>query len=346
MKATQTKFHREQGHARRLLSGQNHHCTSFDVSYHQLDSSLPNREAVVTSVHAHENDEEFVHPLKDQKSLIDSNICSLCSSELKCLSHSLSTIPGKTIHRFNYANPSFCQKCLRNSTSSFDIDLQNKDSIDVGRISRRIYGCKITQESTGSICHDCSRYVDGENSNSFAFAWPSILCTVFRSNVIPMDVLRNIIKCLPLSIVECYLGQWENFSEHFRSIVANVEFNVLDVTVEQREAISHLESRKAFYLKETSNKEALPRIRCPWGCWEFLEKCEKLPFKHLLKKFWPNFNSFNTNNNSMFEGILHDYTKSEKFLDKFMIQPACVIDKNEGLCVLVCSKHKKGSDVH
>ena len=271
--------------------------------------------------------------------------CSSCHPEVSFLEKTLVSIPGPREERRRCENVDFCIKCLRVPTASFSFPLNRIKDITVKRFVKRRYGCKLNLNEEGNLCSSCATYIDGADGNTFTHAWPSVLCSIFRSPAVPIQTLKAIIESLPLNIVETFMIQRDLFSQTFHEAVKAATFHVLDATEEFFVTREKLASLKGAALKATLDTEAIPRIRCPWGCWEFLEQCELLPFNHVISQIWTPFKAFLSGSKNKFQGTLLDYRKTEKFLNKFVIQPACVVEEEKGLCVLVCSKHCNGSSV-
>ena len=78
------------------------------------------------------------------------------------------------------------------------------------------------------------------------------------------------------------------------------------------------------------NKYCFPNIRCPAGCFEFIEKTEGIFFAHFLNYLYPLFTSFKADSKKFLKGAREDFLKPLELLEKFKISP-CVLVSEKGL---------------
>ena len=114
-----------------------------------------------------------------------------------------------------------------------------------------------------------------------------------------------------------------------------------DITREKEDFWNLINTRTAKTYVKALTTHCFPHIRCPAGCFEFVEKSSGIFFAHFPNYLSPLFTSFNANSKKFLKGARDDFTKSLTLLEKFTISP-CVICNEKGLRLVVCSDHKNG----
>ena len=84
------------------------------------------------------------------------------------------------------------------------------------------------------------------------------------------------------------------------------------------------------------NNHCFPDVKCPLGCWQFMDCCRKIPFHHCLSMVCNE--KFVNSNSKLFESARKDWPLTDAFM-RWKISPTLVISKSEGLSVLVCEDH-------
>jgi hypothetical protein len=138
----------------------------------------------------------------------------------------------------------------------------------------------------------------------------------------------------------------------------------VDITVEVRQLQEDLASMTLVRLKDCLNRHPYCSVKCPWGCDEFPEVCDHLPFYAFLVmnlaegcpniKFplWTDSILYGDKKKFSFRkklvGIRPDYLTTITFLldnPQWPIRPSLRIISGFGPMVLVCPRHKNGSSV-
>ena len=99
-----------------------------------------------------------------------------------------------------------------------------------------------------------------------------------------------------------------------------------------------INNRTAKTLVKALTTHCFPNIRCPAGCFEFVEKSNGISFAHFLNWLFPNFTSFSANSRKFLKGAREDFMKFT-LLDKFTVSP-CVINNEKDLQLVTCLNHK------
>ena len=230
-----------------------------------------------------------------------------------------------------------CSKCLRSSTAEHFINVRYLNFQTVG-LKRRQYGQSLKSMSHGHLCENCLKYVSTDTTD-FSVAWPSILCTYWTSQTVSECVLKLIIRLLPVSVIDLYRQSWDHFTEMFKDIISQTKFIVADGTHRKKLLKEVIEKLEGKQIRDEINRQPVPDVICPWGCWEFAERCEEITFDHFLARFDPNYRNWCRKNDKL-RGIVPLFPMGFTMLKKFKIRPHVRIDENNSLVVMTCSRHK------
>ena len=232
-----------------------------------------------------------------------------------------------------------CAKCSRTSTERYNLNFQtlHRDSLH-----RTMFG-KPVAEMTGetiTMCQLCTDYNNNINRHKdWANAWPSVMYTFlfdthrFNSNA------EKLYKLLPNELKESYK---QNMNTVHPSLATTITESVFrDITHEKEDFWTLINTKTAKTLVEALTVHCFPNIRCPAGCFEFVEKSSGISFAHFLNWLYPSFTSFNANSKKFLKGAREDFLKRITLLDKFNVSP-CVTNSENGLNLVTCSDHKNG----
>ena len=85
---------------------------------------------------------------------------------------------------------------------------------------------------------------------------------------------------------------------------------------------------------------AFPSVKCPAGCYSFVNECTSIPFNHLLA--WKFNLSIFGGDPKFLKGARSDWIESRRMvLGKFLVIPGLVVNE-EGLSIMLCESHGKG----
>ena len=277
--------------------------------------------------------------------------CGRCASQVEQQQQVESDQDDQTASNGNVPNPpdapngaersqvEMCDRCSRTSSDSYRLDLHSKqkDSTHTTMFGRHMN--EVSGE-TVRMCQQCIAYdVNPNRHKDWPNAWPSVLYTLlfdthrFNSNA------EKLYKILPHEIKESY--KQHMYTVH-PSIVTTVNESVLrDITTEKEDFWTLINSRTAKNLVKALTKYCFPNIRCPAGCFEFVEKSHGISFAHFLNWIYPLFTSFNANSRKFLKGAREDFMKRLTLLEKFNVAP-CIMVNEKGLQLVTCGDHKNG----
>ena len=119
-------------------------------------------------------------------------------------------------------------------------------------------------------------------------------------------------------------------------------FVVADRTVDRQDIEETIENLQGCSIQQNFNASSLPDVICPWGCWEFVERCNSVNFVSILPTIDPNFKHCN-NLNSLFRSIVPSFPEGFTLLGKFHIRPSVRILDNGDLVWMTCAHHRGDS---
>ena len=131
--------------------------------------------------------------------------------------------------------------------------------------------------------------------------------------------------------------------ESFKQSVNFVTISVLnDITHDLKVFNSFKDCWQSTAMKSKLNKYYFPTVKCPVGCWEVIDYCGKISFKHFLSYIIPSFDSFDADCSLNLAGIRKDCFNIEKL---FRDDPKCpatqmsVFVDNGNLFLATCRYH-------
>ena len=98
-------------------------------------------------------------------------------------------------------------------------------------------------------------------------------------------------------------------------------------------------------LEEALDNEPYPNIRCPFGCWCFIEEKGHISFQHLLNYVCPCFTSFSASFTQHLRGVNISYFEPIVALNEFVVSGSCRVHSTLGLVIQTCAEHSGGSPV-
>ena len=232
-----------------------------------------------------------------------------------------------------------CAKCCRTTTDNYRLDFQtlHRDSLHTTMFGKPV--AEMTGE-TATLCQECVTYNNNATRHTdWPNAWPSVMYTLlFETHRFSSDA-EKLFYLLPHEIRQSY-------KNHFNVIHPTVSTdttvsNFRDITKEKEQFWNLIDTRKAKTLVQALTNFCFPNVRCPAGCFEFVEKANGICFAHFLNYLYPTFTSFNANSKKFLNGARDDFLEPVTLLQKFKISP-CIINNEKGLQLVTCSDHSKG----
>ena len=132
-----------------------------------------------------------------------------------------------------------------------------------------------TLDAAVKLCQHCARYNDNPNRHKdWSNAWPSVMYTLlfethrFNSNT------EKLFEILPREIRTSYM---QHLNSVYPAFTLNNHDSIFrDITREKDDFFTLINTRTAKNLVTALNKYCFPNMRCPAGCFEFIEKTESL----------------------------------------------------------------------
>ena len=231
-----------------------------------------------------------------------------------------------------------CEKCSRTASDNYRLDFQilHRDSLHNTMFGKHVAGMI---GETVNLCQHCLAYNNNTTTRhkDWPNAWPSVMHTLlfdthrFNSNA------EKLFKLLPHEIKESFK---QNKNTVHPLIATSVTESVFKNITSEKKFWNLINNRTAKTLVKASNTHCFPNIRCPAGCFEFVEK-KGISFAHFLNWLYPNFTSFSANSRKFLKGAREDIMKTFTLLDKFTVSP-CVINNEKGLQLVTCLNLKNG----
>ena len=189
------------------------------------------------------------------------------------------------------------------------------------------------------MCQNCVKYNENDRKEDWLNAWPSVFHTLLFETYRFNSNGTGFHRLLPWQIKNSF-KQYMN-SVH-PSLVNTVTDSALgDISVTKAEFWSLNNRRTAESLVEALTKFCFPDVRCPAGCFEFVEKTNSIAFPQFLKYSHLLFTSFHTNSRKTLKGARKDFLKPLILLQCFKVTP-CTITNENGIQLVTCSDHRKG----
>ena len=248
--------------------------------------------------------------------------------------HSISTCFEKT---------EYCASCRRCSTPFHEIKFSKTVKTS---ISHKKYGCHLFHQDHVSLCDLCIKYrtrdaVTGKTQSTFSVAWPC----VFWSNFNKSTCVPSLWSILPPDLCLSWLHGDNMDIPSFKSAINFVSLAVFqDITMNVREFNTLFNDWSSSKLSDTLNKYYFPIVKCPVGCWAFIDKIGTIPFNHYLAFIDRQFTSFQSNSDNFLRGMRSDYAEKEIVFPQDTLCPVVsptIIFQNGFPSLATCPDHDK-----
>ena len=241
-------------------------------------------------------------------------------------------------------NIDYCQKCMRKPTLHHPFKLVSKKKSE---LKNRMFGNRL-RESLVYLCNLCLCYCTFERID-WNEAWPSVFFTLLSDIKLTRETQINILAILPVEIRQQWLGSIGCFSSSVQQYLNKSRIQgkcAVDGTLRLRRFQQLLKGLEQESIALALDEEPYPNVRCPFGCWCFIEEVGFIAAKHFLNLFYPEFTSFQASSHLHLRGMRSDFLVPTLSLRRFLVAATLRVDKSEGLIVHACSMHSKGSSVH
>ena len=237
-----------------------------------------------------------------------------------------------------------CENCFRVSTPRLPLRCWSTP-IRAMRAFRSVPRAR----SSAILCWECRLYLRG--SDDPLHVWPSIVFSFLSNrntqdavgdlwvrNVIEAQILWDILpQTIRLSYLECH-HLWCDFLQQVR----HTDPKMFDVTTDLAEFQQQFQiNTDVSYLKYTdAEKFTFPSVKCPHGCFEFIEDSRPISFVHYLTTFFQSFSSMKSlKGRKLFNFTRSDWPNSSLTLERFKTVPSFVLDEKLGPSILICGQH-------
>ena len=227
-----------------------------------------------------------------------------------------------------------CDSCLRKSTSINNIEISSYPAQPLEQITGKKFGALVwrrlySAEATCAFkfCINCKDYCSKASSKHSNY-WPSFVLTAMRSTSPAYAKAKEILPSLiPNKIKDMWVDAIPAFQHR------NQKF--IDRTKELELFKNNVSSSLGGFV-QMLNKYCFPDVKCPLGCWQFMDCCREIPFHHYLSMVCNE--KFPDSNAKLFESSRKNWPLTDAFM-KWKISPTLVMSKSEGLSILVCEDH-------
>lgn len=178
------------------------------------------------------------------------------------------------------------------------------------------------------LCRLCKRYLSN-STTKWNECWP---CVIAYHLQLTDNIGAEVWKVLPTDI-RMWWRELREVDEH--------EASVVDVTIRLENFHRAVSENRLGSLMRALNSECVRSVRCPFGCWIFIDEAELLSYAHVIQGIDPRFNSCGANFGKYLCRRRADWLQAIQFLRWEIRSSSCRTD-SDGLCLLVCKRHSKG----
>ena len=236
-----------------------------------------------------------------------------------------------------------CAKCMRQSTVLYPLKLTRKNKLD---LKNRVFGHKLT-EPIVALCKLCLLYCTTESYDWYN-AWPSVFFSLLSDQDRPARTQMDILSLLPWELRQQWMTSMHYFPLCVQRCLSQKRISgkcSVDGTLRLRRFQKLMKTLKQTNIALALDNEPYPNVRCPYGCWCFIEESGWIPANHFINFFERNFTSFQSSSLLHLRGIRSDFLTPFVSLRQFLVATTVRVDEKVGLVVQTCSMHSRGSSV-
>jgi hypothetical protein len=227
-----------------------------------------------------------------------------------------------------------CANCKRVESGEFHMLMTSHS----GHIIRRAF-CRIpVSDSDRILCHLCLTYLTTHvpQSRLWQCGWPSVISSLLsdRKNV---GIQTSVWKFLP----DPHREAWRELAiDSGVDVDSGAAAAFQDYTSLLQTYDTMIKSGKPGDFISAMDKFAFPCVKCPAGCFAYVDQCQLLAFNHFLH--WKLEVSIMGGDSKRLKGARIDWPSTSLQLKKFTVSPGVVVDADKGLCILLCDYHGSG----
>ena len=236
-----------------------------------------------------------------------------------------------------------CAKCMRQSTVLYPLKLTRKNKTD---LKNRVFGNKLT-EPVVALCKLCLLYCTTESYDWYN-AWPSVFFSLLSDQDRPVRTQMDILSLLPWELRQHWMTSMHYFPVCVQRCLSRKRIAgkcSVDGTLRLRRFQKLMKTLKQTNIALALDNEPYPNVRCPYGCWCFIEESGWIPANHFINLFERDFTSFQSSSFLHLRGIRSDFLTPFVSLRQFLVATTVRVDEKAGLVVQACSRHSRGSSV-
>ena len=184
----------------------------------------------------------------------------------------------------------FCDKCLRQSTLHYPFSLTRKKKSD---LKNRMFG-KRFRELFVNLCNLCLEYCTSDRIG-WKHAWPSVFFTLLSDQKMSMERQLDVLTLLSLEMRQQWLGALDEFPTCVQQSLDQREINgkcAVDGTLRLHRFQTLIKTLEQENIALALDSEPYPNVRCPFGCWCFIEESGFIAVKHFLNFIETEFTCF------------------------------------------------------
>ena len=179
---------------------------------------------------------------------------------------------------FFFLNDKQCRNCLRNDSPTYPLKLKYCRGKYTQRNVRLL---KVTDKNEQFIlCYDCQIYLEIDSyacvRNLWTNGWPC--------------VIRCLLSCAKYSNIRVKIWESIPMSQRYSWRTAAVELGLdinssctfSDYTSDVERFQSYIKSGIIAQFISAMDDYAFPSVKCPAGCFAFLDQCSTMPFNHFI----------------------------------------------------------------
>ena len=236
----------------------------------------------------------------------------------------------------------YCANCMRCATSDYPLQF----SVTNTRVKYNKKFCLFSSsEVEPNLCKCCTQYLT-ETKNDWSKAWPSVLYSILKDKNKATDDILLFYGILPVEFRKFW--RWRRL--HLHPVLNDVILNkkepeplLIDITQRKQCFQQRIQSFQSSQLVEALDDEPFPSVRCPFGCFSFLEEDSSISFQHLLNYIFPEITAFNASYYNHLRGMRKDFLTPISVLECFTVSAALKLDENKGVQLHCCTAHNNGS---
>ena len=204
---------------------------------------------------------------------------------------------------------------------------------------RRPFGDRTAQGRDCMICQFCRNYLLVD-AHDFKYGWCSFFYTVLcDQSTLDVQLIQTVSAILPTSVRDLFKHIRTNRTAYTCLLL---EPKCIDITSAKRSFMQLIKSYRLKNLRKALNTEPFPRIRCPVGCFMFIDEAvDGVSFVHYVNLKCPNFLYFKANSKYIL-ACQPSWPLSRNYLD-WIISGGLYFDNADGWLIACCGSHPMDS---